>query len=939
MTLVNTLKTQVDLPVWEWLRFAPAVSSAVSAACSADNGLYHPNHGRYIYYILATASFWRYDTWTDTYLQLASSPVTTTTATSMKFSGATGHYGRVIGATANTITTDTIYGDILKGFDIRIISGTGAGQQRTITGVSDAITADAGVATSVSSTTSLLRITDSTKNWAINQWVGYQVRITYGSGTGQVRKILYNDATSITFGDINQFTQNNVDAMSPLATAISSTAGSQSVYSIESGTITVDSNWTITPDETSRFVIQSGGIYLLTNATGGLIYYDVASDIWYYRTAPTNVVSSVTVSDLSLERTTENATVWEKGVASSGSTTTLVDNSKNWNTNELANYYVRIFSGTGEGQLRQILSNTSNTLTWSSAGTAPDSTSKYIIEGFDAGTSSSGTSSTVVDGSKSWATNRWANYRVVITGGTGIGQSRIITSNTSTTLSVKPSFTTAPDNTSTYRIQGDNDLLYITYGAQACLYTSCADEDMWTGNRKLDGGVARSGSAQYGGDKPISISTTTRSGTTATVTTSQNHNFKTGYSIIHTGATGVDASLYNITATITVTGATTYTYTMSGTPTANATFTAQSSTTLTDSTKNWTTNEWAGYVCYMTTTLSNSPTGQVFRIASNTSNTLTFTTTLTATPVGGTTKYIISKPAAFGAIDNGVATGTHSTSTLQDTNKVAASSFTGSISGNVLTVTAKSGGGLLGYGQSISGTNVPAGTIILDFITGFGDTGTYLVNTPSSTNVSSTTMSMNGWVTNYFAGKRVKFVGGAGVGQEAIIASNTTTTLTFSAAVTTAPTSASTVYSILGTPIKGAGINLNWIFNPSGSTEKGLYLITARGGAALGFDKYNIARDSWDTIVSTPNTETLTTGSMYAYDGNDRIYFTKEATTRCYYLDVVTNTIHGAGVYPYTAGTAVIGNRMEIFTTPDKLKYLWLNRHSNSECFRCLLFY
>lgn len=938
MALVNTLKTQVDIPVWEWLRFAPAVSSASSTACSADNSLYHPNNGRYIYYVIGTSSFWRYDTHTDTYLQLASIPVTIGTAATTKFAGSVGHNGRVISATSNTLVSDTINGEMLQGFDIKIISGTGAGQHRTITGVSDPVTADAGVATSVSSTTTLLRITDTTKSWAINQWVGYQVRVTFGAGIGQVRKILYNDATSITFGDLNQLTQNNVDAMAPLATAISAVAGSQTVYSIESGTITVDSNWSVTPDETSRFVIQSGGIYLLTGAAGGLLYYDIAADIWYYRTLPTNVISAVTASDISLERASENASVWEKGVASSGTTTTLVDSSKSWKTNEFANYYVRIFSGTGEGQLRQIVSNTSNTLTWSNAGTAPNSSSRYIIEGFDAGTASSSSSSTLVDSSKSWSTNRWANYRVVITGGTGIGQSRIITSNTGNTLNIRPAFRTNPDSTSTYKIQADNDALYITYGAQAALYSSYVDEDMLVGNRKLDGGVARSGSAQYGEDKAVAISTITRSGTIATVTTVQNHNFKSGYSITHTGATGADASLYNITANITVTGATTYTYTMSGTPSANATFTAQSATTLTDSTKNWTVNEWAGHVCYMTTTLSNAPTGQVFRVLSNTSNTLTFTTTVTA-PVNATTKYVLTKPGAFGSLDNGIATGTHSTTSLQDTSKVAPSTFVATIAGNILNVTFKSGGGSLGPGQSISGSGVPTGTIILDYITGTGDTGTYLVNTPSSTNVSSTTMSMNGWVTNYFAGKRMKFVGGAGVSQEVTIASNTNNTLTFSAGVTTAPTSASTVYSILGTPIKGVGINLNWNYGTSDLTKRGMFLITPRGGGALGFDEYNISRDSWDIIVTTPFTETLTTGTMCAYDGEDRIYFTKEATTRCYYLDIRTNTIHGAGVYPFIAGLAILGNRMEIFMTPDKLKYLWLNRHSGQECYRCLLFY
>ena len=58
-----------------------------------------------------------------------------------------------------------------------------------------------------------------------------------------------------------------------------------------------------------------------------------------------------------------------------------------------------------------------------------------------------------------------------------------------------------------------------------------------------------------------------------------------------------------------------------------------------------------------------------------------------------------------------------------------------------------------------------------------------------------------------------------------------------------------------------------------------------------------------------------------------------------YYLDVATNIIHGAGMYPYAAPTATLGNRMEIFSTVDGLKYLWLTRQGFTEAFRELLFY
>jgi hypothetical protein len=108
-----------------------------------------------------------------------------------------------------------------------------------------------------------------------------------------------------------------------------------------------------------------------------------------------------------------------------------------------------------------------------------------------------------------------------------------------------------------------------------------------------------------------------------------------------------------------------------------------------------------------------------------------------------------------------------------------------------------------------------------------------------------------------------------------------------------------------------------------------------------GFDRYDIAADSWNMVATMPFIETLGIGSMYAYDGRNRLYFTKEATLRMYYLDIDTLTIHGAGNVPYIAGTGtiVIGNRMEIFETEDHLKFLWLTRHNSFEGFRILLFF
>ena len=69
----------------------------------------------------------------------------------------------------------------------------------------------------------------------------------------------------------------------------------------------------------------------------------------------------------------------------------------------------------------------------------------------------------------------------------------------------------------------------------------------------------------------IAITSITKVGTTATVTTSVAHGQSGTQNFQIAGATGGDAGYYNGTFTITVTGPNTFTYTMTGTPAANAT--------------------------------------------------------------------------------------------------------------------------------------------------------------------------------------------------------------------------------------------------------------------------------------------------------------------------------------------------------------------------------
>ena len=941
----NTLTRQVDLPTWEWTRFAPAVSSAISSTCAADNGDFlQAEHGRYIYYLISATQFVRYDTWGDMYQQLSSPPIAPITFSSMKFAGALGPEGNVLAATSTTLTVPAIAQQAMETYDVVIISGTGAGQRRTITSVAEPVVLDSGIVTAVSNTLGALTITDSTKAWIVNQYAGYTMRVSGNTGVSQIRRILSNAATVLTMGDTTQMNKpwHNPAIFAP---AIVATAGSQAAYSIETQVLTLDSAWAVTPDSTSVFRIQSGMVGIVSSAIATPFHtvqsYDILTDTWYILPAYTNMLAAVG-TDCSVERTTENSSNWYRGTASSGTTTTLVDNTLGtdraaWSTNEWANYWVYIYSGTAAGQIRQIASNTTNTLTWSAAGTAPDATSRYFIIGFDAGTATAGSSTTITDSTKSWTVNAWRNYAVRIMAGTGAGQVLPIASNTATAITVIGSWTTTPDTTSVYTIQGDPNKIYMQFGGIAGMIMHNLDSMVETWGRQQDWGIARNAGATVAGHLPVAIASLANASTTATVTTAHPHQFRVGDLVTVRGATDANFNVTNVTIA-TVPLATTFTYTMAATPAATTLTGTQSSTTLTDLTKSWTTNQWAGHTVYLNTAAitaaSGLAAGQVVRIASNTATTLTFVATSTA-PTNGVSRYSICASSAIGAIDNGVSTGSQSTTTLQDTTKVGSFTVNNTITSRTITVTAVTSG-ILFIGHAVSGTGIPAGTIITEFGTGTGGAGTYILSAACTSSNTGLTMA-SGWVVNGYAGKRVRIVSTAGGPQELAIVSNTNNTLTFATA--TAPTTLVSGYVILEPTAKSTGTSINWAFGTSDTAFRGRYFYIVRGGGAVGFDRWDITTDRFNLMFTSPATETLTTGTMTAYDGYDKIYFHKDATQRIYSLDVVTGKINGASMYPYAAPTAVLGNRMEIFVTKDGLEYLWLNRASFQECFRCLLFW
>ena len=110
-------------------------------------------------------------------------------------------------------------------------------------------------------------------------------------------------------------------------------------------------------------------------------------------------------------------------------------------------------------------------------------------ENFSVGTIASATSTTATVTGKTWATNQWTNYEIRITGGTGLGQYRTISSNTGTVLTV-PAWTVTPDATSTYEIQANSDFLYLLGNNAITMYRYSVSANTWT---VMDPTTARAG--------------------------------------------------------------------------------------------------------------------------------------------------------------------------------------------------------------------------------------------------------------------------------------------------------------------------------------------------------------------------------------------------------------------------------------------------------------
>lgn len=960
MPVTNLLKKQVDLPVFEWMRFCPVSTAATNCLI----GLNGQTGERYFYFFDSGNVNYRYDTFSDSWQQISPFPNTISSNTKGAATKSQGYETIALSATSTTVQIGGC-GQATKsavGKRIRILSGKGAGQERTITAVSDPTIHDYGYSTS----SSINAITDTTKKWRFNQWDGYTLRLQYNASIvplNACRKILYNNQTVLTVFD-NAYQMIDPAGNIPFNT-ISPNGNPSSnnlTYSIESVTLTVDSAWADIPDSSSIMIILGTVAWFNTGSLAQLLLtqvYDTFSDTWHTRTgiaSSTHFGTALTSYPHAL--IDEASGVFVSGVtATSATARTLVNTGATMEYDRYANHQVRIVSGKGIGQSRRIVAHGATFMhiekNWD---IIPDSTSGYQIwaDTDKLYMNGSGTSSLYqysIDGD-CWAPGQIVDYGIAraisafpVTG-TGVTygphhQGFAVTSITRTTSGIVSGSVNAAG---TNYVVGDL-VTCSTTGTNGTFFVTAVNDSGGVTALQLaaSGSGYANGSSNTTGGAGSGLTITLTVGNTALVATPQNHDFVTGDSVGITGC--ATDTTFNGTFTVSVGASNSFSISAPSSTASPTAALSQATTGIVDATKNWQTNEHTGKILILMTTAGTAPSIEARRITSNTATSITVTTAIT-TPTNGTTRYVICDVHALGTaqqyrVSNKTATGWVSSATATtlvdstkswDNNQWQACRVrivAGTGLGNEAAITSNTATTLTVGSWGVATPDATSKYEIMD---------TYGIATSGSLGTINDTAKK--WITNQFIGKRVKIIAGTGIGSEATITANTATQISASGIGT--PDSSS-VYAIFEPVSRGVGAErLDWLFGLSDTTKRGRQLLQLHGAASVmaGADIYDIPSNTWNNnMIMNPNTWQLAAGSMYAYDGADSYFGTVAATGRVFVLDIPTMTVEAAGITPYAHGSALQRSGMQVVTTDDGLKYLYIQRHSGQEMWRILKFW
>lgn len=722
-------------------------------------------------------------------------------------------------------------------------------------------------------------LADTTKKWRLNQWAGYTAAITYGTDATQYKKILYNDTNTLYFADANLQPQD--------------------------------------PWNNQIFVAAAPYALPITTA-GSQAHYQIMS-------AQYSVDAWTVTPDYSSFGTTRTGGIYLVSSATAAAFATL--------------QYYDVAHGSWQ---TKTVPNTA--LFGAALGTdvsierTGDFGTPYISS-----TVTSATTRTLVDSTLSMEFNRYANYKLYITGGTGMGQRQRIVANTATTFTVPANWTTALDATSTYEVRPDADRLYMTGNASSATFAYSGEFDYWMQGQSFDQGITNNISATLNGWQPFGVSTGARIAAGVVSVASAPTAGGTGYVIgdvltCSVGGTGAQVRVTSVAPGGIVTG---IELIHSGTATGFTTGTGKATTggTGTSCTINITA---VGPTALITLATNHFlATGNVVTFAGCTEAAWNAAHTIIGVP--GLTTFCVATSATASMS----ATSSQSTTTIYDptknwiTNEHAGRLVQLNVAGTAPTAQVRwivsNTANTLTVATIAAGVNGTSKYTIYDSKV-FGidaqsrETNQRPYGWADSGSTTTLVDSTKNWVPNQWVGYSFRIEAGTGYGSRITITSNTETTLTFGTQTFTPD--ATTYYEISDTwgICTSAGTALandstkNWTVNQWAGKR-----VRYTGGTTYG-NEYSTTSNTANQLAGVGNTDTTTTYAIVSIPprgGNTQLLWAHGASDSAkrgrYMFSVRGGATNQIDIYDITTGRWRFGYfnspQAELFTTGSSYAY------------------
>ena len=291
-------------------------------------------------------------------------------------------------------------------------------------------------------------LVDSLKKWKINQWSGFTVGITFGTDVTHYRKVLYNDATTLYIADPN------LQPHDPWNNQVFVAA---TPYALPVTTAGSQAHYQIM---SSNFTVDTP--------------WDITPDYTSFF-----AVRSGGIYLLSSAAATPFFTLQYYDVANDI-----------WQTKTVPQGLILAALGTDIAAERT-----------GKVGTV-------FLSG--SGATVSASNRTLVDTSKNLTADRYANHRIFITSGSGVGQNHRIVAHTSGTFTIPRNWDILPNTTSKYEIWPDSDRLYLGGAAQSAMFAYSPENDYWMQGQAFDDGITANITCQMSGWSALGVSTGVR---------------------------------------------------------------------------------------------------------------------------------------------------------------------------------------------------------------------------------------------------------------------------------------------------------------------------------------------------------------------------------------------------------------------------------------------